>query len=140
MDNLYKEFKDLGLSTNSDFPLEKSRISIINSIDFESNLKKEYIKAINKDIIEKINKFLSEPKLSLDNIFFENSEKKVLFNKTVAKLYKYPLNVSIVDLYIFSNSFNDPSVLELYLSLSMFVSLIEKRYSSFALITLFNIF
>jgi len=86
MDNLYKEFKDLGLSTNSDFPLEKSRISIINSIDFESNLKKEYIKAINKDIIEKINKFLSEPKLSLDNIFFENSEKKVLFNKTVAKL------------------------------------------------------
>lgn len=86
LDNLYKEFKDFGLNTNFDFPLEKSRISIINSIDYESNLKKEYIKVINKDIIEKINKFISEPKLSLDNIFFENSESTILFNKTVAKL------------------------------------------------------
>lgn len=71
LDNLYKEFKDFGLNTNFDFPLEKSRISIINSIDYESNLKKEYIKVINKDIIEKINKFISEPKLSLDNIFLK---------------------------------------------------------------------
>ena len=85
LDNLYKEFKDLGLSTDFDFPLEKSRIKIIESIDYESNLKKEFIKVINKDIIEKINKFLSEPKLSLDNIFFENSESTILFNKTIAK-------------------------------------------------------
>ena len=86
LDNLYKEFKDLSLSTDFDFPLEKSRIKIIDSIDYELNLKKEFIKAINKDIIEKINKFLSEPKLSLDNIFFENSESTILFNKTIAKL------------------------------------------------------
>ena len=68
LDNLYKEFKDIGLG-NFDFPLEKSRINIVNMIDFESKQRKEFIKNINI-IIEKIGQYLSEPKISSDNHFF----------------------------------------------------------------------
>ena len=86
LDALFKENKDLALSTNYDSPLEKSRMSIINSIEYESTLKKEFINNITKDIIDKINKFLSEPKLYLDNLFFENSESTIIFNKAITKL------------------------------------------------------
>ena len=84
LDNLYKEFKDIGIG-NFDFPLEKSRLNIVNMIDFESKQRKEFIKCINK-IIEKIGKYLSEPKISLDNHFFESSELTLLFNKSLSKL------------------------------------------------------
>ena len=84
LDNLYKEFKDIGLG-NFDFPLEKSRINIVNMIDFESKQRKEFIKNINK-IIEKIGQYLSEPKISLDNHFFESQELTILFNKSLSKL------------------------------------------------------
>lgn len=84
LDNLYKEFKDLDLGS-IDFPLEKSRIIIISMIDYESRKRKEFIKSINK-IIEKIGKYLSEPKISLDNHFFESSELTMVFNKSLSKL------------------------------------------------------
>ena len=86
LDGLYKEFKDLWLSDDKDFPLEKSRLSIIETIDYESKLRKEFIKIISKEIIEKINKFISEPKVSLENLFFENSELTISFNKSITKL------------------------------------------------------
>ena len=84
LDNLYKEFKDIGIG-NFDFPLEKSRINIVNMIDFESKQRKDFIKSIDK-IIEKIGKHLSEPKISLDNHFFESQELTLLFNKSLSKL------------------------------------------------------
>ena len=83
LDQLYKECKDTG---NLDYPLEQSRISIINMIDFESKRRKELITYISKNIIEKISKFLSEPKISVDKIYYDNVELTQNFNKSINKL------------------------------------------------------
>ena len=83
LDYIYKEFKDTG---NIDYPLEASRISIINMIDFESKHRKEYINYINKNIIGKISIYLAEPKISLDQSFLDSIELTQSFNKSFDKL------------------------------------------------------
>ena len=83
LDSLYKEYKDTG---DTIYPLEQSRLNIIEMINSESKLRKIFINKVNKEIIEKINKYLTEPKISLDNHFLEADEKKILFNKLLNKL------------------------------------------------------
>ena len=83
LDYLYKEFKDTG---NINYPLEQSRLNIINMIDFESKRRKEFITYITKNIIEKISLYLSEPKISLEQLFLDGEELTTNFNKTLGKL------------------------------------------------------
>ena len=83
LDYIYKEFKDTG---NIEYPLEASRISIINMIDFESKCRKEYINYVNKNIIGKISIYLAEPKISLDQSFLDSIELTQSFNKSFEKL------------------------------------------------------
>ena len=83
LDNIYKEFKDTG---NLEYPIEQSRIRIIEMIDFESKKRKEFINYVNKNIIDKLSAYLSEPKISLDQQFLEASETTLTFNKSLNKL------------------------------------------------------
>ena len=83
LDYIYKEFKDIG---NLEYPLEKSRINIINMINFESNERKAFINYVTKNIIDKIAVHLSEPKISLDQRFLDSIELTTSFKKTLDKL------------------------------------------------------
>ena len=83
LDNIYKEFKDTG---NLEYPIEQSRIRIIEMIDFESKKRKDFINYVNKNIIDKLSVYLSEPKISLDQHFLEASELTMTFNKSFNKL------------------------------------------------------
>ena len=83
LDELFHNFKDTG---NLDYPLEQSRLNIINMIDFESKRRKEFTTYVTKNIIDKISIYLSEPKISLDQNFLEAEELNTNFNKSLAKL------------------------------------------------------
>ena len=83
LDYIYKEFKDTG---NMEYPIEKSRINIINMIDYESKERKEFINYVSKNIIDKMAVHLSEPKISLDQRFLDSSELAAGFKKTLDKL------------------------------------------------------
>ena len=83
LDLLYKEYKDVG---NIDYPLQNSRINLINMINFESTKRREFITFINKNILEKMSLHLSEPKISLDQRFLDNIELTNNFRKTLEKL------------------------------------------------------
>ena len=83
LDYMYKEFKDTG---NLEYPLERSRIQIINMIDYESKERKEFINYITKNILDKMAVHLSEPKISLDQRFLDGTELTTSFKKTLDKL------------------------------------------------------
>ena len=83
LDYMYKEFKDTG---NLEYPLERSRIQIINMIDYESKERKEFINYITKNILDKMAVHLSEPKISLDQRFLDGTELTISFKKTLDKL------------------------------------------------------
>ena len=83
LDYIYKEFKDTG---NLEYPLERSRIQIINMIDYESKERKEFINYITKNILDKMAVHLSEPKISLDQRFLDGTELTTSFKKTLDKL------------------------------------------------------
>ena len=83
LDELFHAFKDTG---NIDYPLEQSRLNIINMIDFESKRRKEFTTYVTKNIIDKITIYLSEPKISLDQHFLDAEELTTNFNKSLAKL------------------------------------------------------
>ena len=83
LDELFHTYKDTGII---DYPLEQSRLNIINMIDFESKRRKEFTTYVTKNIIDKITIYLSEPKISLDQRFLEAEELTTNFNKSLAKL------------------------------------------------------
>lgn len=83
LDNIYKEFKDFG---NIEFPIENSRIKIINMLDFESKEKKEFCTYISKNIIDKMQEYISEPKIAFEQNILEASELTLSFNKCLDKL------------------------------------------------------
>ena len=96
LDTLFKECKEYddniinninhNKENNIDYPLEQSLSQIINMIDYESTMRKEFVTYINKNIITKISKYLAEPKISLDQRFLESEELTQSFNKSVEKL------------------------------------------------------
>ena len=83
LDNIYKEFKDFG---NIEFPIENSRLKIINMLDFESKERKEFYTYISKNIIDKIQEYISEPKIAFEQNILEGSELTLSFNKYLDKL------------------------------------------------------
>ena len=83
LDNIYKEFKEIG---NMNFPIENSRINIIEMLDFESKERKEFYTYISKNIIEKMQEYLSEPKIKFEQKIIDGTESTVSFNKYLDKL------------------------------------------------------
>ena len=84
LENLYKEYKETEYEVDS--PIEISRINIIKMLDFETQNRKEFINNITKNINEKITKYLSEPKILLENIFYKNTDLTTSFKKSLNKL------------------------------------------------------
>ena len=83
LDYIYKEFKEIG---NMDFPIENSRINIIDMLDFESKERKEFCTYISKNIIEKMQEYLSEPKIAFEQNILEGTELALAFNRCLDKL------------------------------------------------------
>ena len=83
LETLFKENKDTG---DLEYPLEQSYINIINIIEFESKARKDFINNITKNITDQIASFLSEPKITLDQIFFKKNELQQNFNRVLTKL------------------------------------------------------
>ena len=89
LENLYKEFKDIG---NYDYMIDNSYTHIIDIFEYENQNRKSFSCFVNTLVIEPLNEYLRQPNIALNKCFSDNIYNEESFKRSLNMLKEKQTN------------------------------------------------